>query len=63
MSWILRNSHNKEAFFFFLELLSVLKQLLRKRSLYKRDPVSIKIAMLSGPSTGQKRNIFLCDVS
>lgn len=62
MSWILKRSQNKEAFFhyffiiiFFLELLNNLKVLLRKMLLCNKDTISVKIAMLSLPSTDKKK--------
>lgn len=61
MSWILKRSQNKEAFFhffffhFFFELLNNLKVLLRKTLLCNRDTSSVKIAMLSLPSTDKKK--------
>lgn len=61
MSWILKSSQNKAAF--FLELQNVLKLLLRKKSLCKRDAGFVKNAMLSGPSIDHKRKVLLHDES
>lgn len=49
MSWIVKSSQNKVAF--FIELLNVTKLLLRKRSLCNGVPAFAKIAVLSDAST------------
>lgn len=61
MNCVLKSSQNKAAF--LPELLNVIKLLLRKRSLCKRDPGFVKIAMLSGPRTDRKRKVLLHDES